>query len=258
MGIFSKKSKLTEDKRNELEKTRTDRAIKRLPFMYFITIILGIGFAIAVSSWIQIPERDLFNGTTLVLEGVIAIIISWTVYIFSKKWNYDNKIQQKQTTKLISEIKKLEQQQQSFLTTEKERINRWKHEWGSLILTELKTVNRMYSILEDWLIDYWKNPTDEQRKNLPLAAKRNVDIVKYHFKNISKYVPHIEEHFDEPTLGVKLTNISTSEQFTVIFEVLDQEHFWESKSTAALETINDKKRIINDMIEKIQNEIPEE
>lgn len=256
MRLFSKKPKLTEEERNDLDKTRTDKAIKRLPFMYFITIIFGIGSAVLVSGWIRIPERDLFNGTTLVLEGVIAIIISWTVYIFSKKWNHDNKIQQKQITGLVSEIKKLEQHQQSVLESEKERVNRWKVEWGYLILTELESVNRMYGILETWLVDYWKDPSDEQRSNLPVAAKRNVDILKYHFQNIHKYVPRIEEHFDEPTLGAKLTNISTSAQFTIIFEVLDQEHYWESHSQSIFESINDKRRIINDMIDKIKNEIP--
>jgi hypothetical protein len=42
MGLFSKKNKLTEEERNELEKIHTDRAIKRLPIMYAFTIIFGI------------------------------------------------------------------------------------------------------------------------------------------------------------------------------------------------------------------------
>jgi len=176
---------------------------------------------------------------TLVIPGALALII----------WRYSHRKNE--------EISEFLEAQHAVLQSEKERINRWKHEWGSLILTELESVNMFYGILEKWLIDYWKTPSDEQKSNLPIAAKRNGDIVKYHFQNISRYIPHIEEHFNDPKLGITLTNISTSAQFIKIFEVLDQDYYWESNSQPAIDTINDKKRVISDMIDKIKKEIPE-
>lgn len=229
--------------------------IKKLSDKRFGLIILILG-AIMITIATYLID-DLFrdfglpypeNLHTLVIEIGIGVIITLLIYSFSTQ-------QQQKLTRIVTDIKKLEQQQQSVLTYEKERINRWKHEWGSLILTELEAVNRMYGILETWLIDYWKNPTDEQRSNLPLAAKRNVDILKYNFQNIHKYVPHIKEHFDDPKLGVTLTNVSTSTQFTVLFEVLDQDWCWELNSQGAFDSINDKRRVINDLIDKVKKEI---
>jgi len=176
---------------------------------------------------------------TLVIPGALALII----------WRYSHRKNE--------EMSEFLEAQHVVLQSEKERVNCWKHEWGSLILTELESVNMFYGILEKWLVDYWENPSDEQKSNLPFAAKRNGDIVKYHFQNIHRYVPHIEEHFDDPKLGITLTNISTSAQFTIIFEVLDQDYYWESNSQPAIDTINDKKRVINDMIDKVRKEIPE-
>lgn len=227
-----------------------EKGIKNLPWIF-----VGIGIAIsaiAAASWLYfiVSKNDPPNITTLIVEIGFGIAITLTVFLYSKRQHNENKAQQEKISKFLKE-------QNKVLQSEKERVNRWKYEWGSLILTELESVNMFYGILEKWLVDYWENPSDEQKSNLPFAAKRNGSIIKYHFQNIHRYIPHIEEHFDDPKLGITLTNISTSQQFTIIFEVLDQDYYWESNSQPAIDTINDKKRVITNMINKIKKEIPE-
>ena len=115
MGLFSKKKGITSEQHEELEKIRTDRAIKRLPLMYIITVIFGLAFSLLAYDIIKTPEHDLLNASALILEGVFGLIIAWTVYVYSKKWNNDNKIQQKQIAELILEIKAIESRQQNII-----------------------------------------------------------------------------------------------------------------------------------------------
>ncbi len=90
MGLFSKKNKPTEEERNDIDKIRTDRAIKRLPMMYFFTILFGIAFAVLVSSIIQTPEHDLFNGTTLVLPSVMVLLLHLLCHLQEIPGNLDS------------------------------------------------------------------------------------------------------------------------------------------------------------------------
>ncbi|GKS67499.1 hypothetical protein YTPLAS73_10460 [Nitrosarchaeum sp.] len=261
MGIFRKK-KLTTEQRDELERTRTDKAIRRLPIMYAFTIVFGIGLALWAYDLIKTPEHDLLNASALVLEGVFAIIISWTVYVYSKKWNYDNRIQQTQISELISEIKKLEEKQKemieeqhSVVKNEKNRIARWKQEWGTIILANVESIKEMYKILEDWLNAYNENPSPQHKISIIESSKRNEYIVEFNIEQIIKCLPNIETYFEDPVLALNLK--ANCKNLLSIFQSLHMDHYWESKSEGTFLLIEDRIRVLTNIIERLKKEIPQ-
>lgn len=106
-----------------------ERAIKDLRGFYLGVAAFFGALSVFVTMMIKTPERDLFNATALVLEIGFAIAITWTVYLYSKKWNLDNQRQQNQIAELISEIKKIENRQEKIIEAQESSRQR-RHDWA--------------------------------------------------------------------------------------------------------------------------------
>lgn len=126
-----------------------DVAIKRLPVFYAGLIVFFTAVAIFVTNNIESPDNDLFNATALVIEVGFGIAITWTVYVYSKKWSKESKIQQKKTEDLVIDIQKLEENQKRFLDELEKTRNSRVNFYGTKLITDFKTVQKYFSNIEN-------------------------------------------------------------------------------------------------------------
>ncbi len=240
----------------------TEKAIKRLWLFY---LVIGIQFGILVfvinDGIANNRISDFPNLSTLFVEIGFGIAITITVYLFSKRMHEENKEQQNKITNMLQRIEKIEHEQQkifdeqhALVKNERERIEHWKASWGELILTYLDGIKNMYDILEDWLTEYQKNPSLQQKENIIGSTKRNGEIVNVYIQNIRRDVPKIENYFDDPTLGFQL--LGFSEQLSTLFDSLEMEHHWESNLEPTFQVIAERKKILSKNMERMKNEIP--
>lgn len=223
-------------------------------------LLVGIGFFHPVG--IVDMENDLRNWTTLVIEAGIGIFIAVIIVLYTNSQSEKFKHQQDEITNLLKKIETIETNQQnmineqhSVITNEQERIKRWKTEWGTLILESVESIKQMYQILEDWFKDYQKNPSEQLKKDIIDSASRNAGIVAFHFQNISRWMPKIENYLNDPTLASQLN--ASAEQFTVYFQILDKDYVWESNLKSSFLVIDDRKKLLTKHIERMKKEIPQ-
>lgn len=112
-----------------------NKSIRKLRIIYAVSITIAVGITISLSFIIN-TGNDLPNITTLVLEVTIAIIITWTVFVYTKKWDYENKQQQKRISKILENIEKIEKVQHNLIT-EQTDLNKKRKEW---IIKQLKSM----------------------------------------------------------------------------------------------------------------------
>ena len=238
----------------------------RIADLFAYTGIAIVGTLLIMLVLIQLSilpaDVDIKNWVTLVIELGIGIGIALSILIYTKSEQEKYKKQQDKMTKILKRIETIEQTQQKMigelhevLKNEKERIERWKSDWGTIILADLESINAMYDILENWLKEYMQDPSVQLKTNIIESAKRNGHIVDFHIQNIERHLTNIERYFEDPTLGLNLHSIS--EHISTLFQSLHMEYHWESKDLLGpFELINDKKRILTQFITRLKKEIP--
>lgn len=197
---------------------------------------------------------DFLNWQTMIIELFIAGIVA--TWFFWRQKQQSDKIK-----KLVTEISTIGEKQQKiigeqyeFLKSEKQRVERWKSKWGTVLLANVESINRMYEILEEWLNEYKQNPSAQLKLNIINSALRNGEIVKFDIQSLQEYLPYIETQFEDPTLSLNLKSIS--KHALTVFQSLHMDHHWESNLEGTFALINDKKRILSQLIERLKKEIP--
>lgn len=256
-----------------------------LPFRYVFIFLMGAtGISIiiaifAISNTFKIPywiTNDFENWAAIVVEVGIAIFISSVILIYDGFHRREDDKRQKEMTSLLEQTKtqqdkvadlltkiemietkqqKMIDEQYAVLKNQDERIKNWKTRWGTVIKADLQSIKEHYIILEDWLSEYIKNPTLELKSNIVFSAKRNGDIVTMHTKNIVRYLPKIESHFDDPILGLNISHLCNN--YPTIFYSMAQEYHWESPNfEPTFNSINEMKKFLDRDIERLSKEIP--
>jgi len=195
------------------------------------------------------------------IEIGIGIAIASAFLVYSSRQQTRFQEQQNKMEELISEIKKMEDNQQKIITelydvlkSERQRVERWKSNWGTVLLANVESINRMYEILEDWLNEYKQNPSAQLKSNIIESTKRNGYIVQHGIQSIQDYLPYIENQFEDPTLSLNLKSLS--QHVLSMFQSLHMEHYWESNLEGTFAVIIDKKKILSQLIERLKKEIP--
>lgn len=219
-----------------------------------IGILIAFLFGMLLLHYNISNNDDVYNWTSLTIEIGIGIGITWTVWKFSKR---DQNI----IRELIDEVKKIETKQQEMieeqhtvLKDEQKRIERWKNDYGVLIIENLESILSMYKILESWLIEFKQNPSSQQKSNIIDAAKRNGHIIEFHVQNLKKYLPKIENYFNDPKLSTQI--VGFCEQLLALFPSLHMDYHWESNLEGTFHMIDERKRILSEQIERMRKEIP--
>lgn len=222
--------------------------------LVLIGICFTFVFGIIVLHYNINNNDDVYNWATLAIEIGIGIGITLTVWKFSKR-------DQSRIRELIDDVKKIETKQQEMieeqhtvLKDEQKRIERWKNDYGILILENLESILSMYEILESWLIEFKQNPSPQQKSNIINAAKTNGHIIEFHVQNLKKYLPKIENYFNDPKLSTQI--VGFCEQLSALFPSLHMDYHWESNLEGTFHMIGERKKILEEHIERMKQEIP--
>lgn len=117
-----------------------DRAIKDLRGFYFALSIVFSLLALLVTMMVKTPERDLFNATALVLEVGFAIAITWTVYLYSKKWKVQNDNAMKAIENVAKKLEELTKDIQDAVKEDKRIRDEIRYDFSYHLNGKLKTV----------------------------------------------------------------------------------------------------------------------
>lgn len=74
--------------RDNLE-VNPDLARKNLKILYPSAILVCILFSLGIQTLVP-QSRDILNLTSIIIEITIGLLVTWTVFIYSKKWNVQN------------------------------------------------------------------------------------------------------------------------------------------------------------------------
>lgn len=232
-----------------------------LSFLTPVAITLVLLFLHYVFNISYTDANDLTNLTATVIEVGLGAGITVSILMYSNYQQSFFKKQQDEIANLLKRIETIEQNQQQMIDEqhtvvkkEHQRIERWKKEWGEIILADLEGIVRMYDILENWLIQYKTKPSSQQKSDIISSSDRLGGIVDFYVQNILKYLPKIENSFDDPSLGVQLIGIS--DQLSAIFKGLHMDYHWEPHLDNSFQIITEMKRILAKDIVKIKKEIP--
>lgn len=225
-------------------------------FLYTVIGVLStIGIIFGIIAYTQNSEWDLPNWITLVVEIGVGIAVATSIL------SYD-RAQRGKISKLISEIKKMEENQQKIITeqysvvkSERQRIEKWKSDWGGILLVNLESIYAMYDILHNWLNEYKQNSSPQLKANIISSAKRNGSIVEFNIQQIKEHLPTIQNYFEDTTLAMNM--IAISEQLLAVFQSLHAEHFWEPNLDGTFSMISERKNILTRLIERLKKEIPD-
>lgn len=192
-----------------MSKTNTDKAIKCLPVFYLIVILGAIGIAVFTHYEIKTPDRDLFNVTTLVLEISVGLIISWTVYIFSKKWKEENELvlnkQIERTQRRHDYAIKLIQFKISYASdvAPKSKIFKEiflldKDEQSGPINDEISTIEYTVDELDNVqnLVNLYSDDIDPEEMRLILGVSKFAQILRRDFNEDVRILAHDLELFE--------------------------------------------------------------
>lgn len=252
---------------NQSEETKElvhpDYAIKNIKKIIIGFVVIAAIAAFVVQIAVKEPN-DFRNATTLAIEIVFGIFIALIVYIYTKQQYEENIRQQKRIENLVTDIQKIEENQQKIIDAqygvvknEKERIHNWKARWGLVIRANLESIKQHYIILEDWLKEYKKTPTVDLKSNIIFSAKRNGEIVTSHTQDILKYLPKIESYFDDPVLGLNIAHLC--EQYPTLFYSMNNDYHWKNNDLEnTIKTINKMKEFLDRDIKRLTSEMPSE
>jgi len=189
--------------KEKLRKRLISSRIFTIIFTGALAIPVVLAAIIVIFRISPIEGMDVSNWATMIVEIGIGAIIAAVIlsYELSKQEDYKRQQsefdkQQKKMSRLVKDAKQIQEEQLKFVKDERERINNWKTRWGSVIREDLQFINQLYDALEQWIIDYKKNPSAQLKSNIIDTSQRNGELVKMTTDNIvSRDLPSIEIYF---------------------------------------------------------------
>ena len=122
------------------------------------------------------PETDLLNVTTLVLEIAFGGMITWTVYILSKKWKIENEKISEKLEALTLEVKKIVSEESQI---RKEIVKDLSYHLNSKLGIVIKELTHSLNMYENYKND--KDGKSEHWKSVVLTSyKRTQYFIDFH------------------------------------------------------------------------------
>lgn len=164
----------------KLAKVEPSNAIQKLRIVYVVIILATTGIVIPLSVVITEDSKDLPNIATLIIEVAIGVIITWTVFVYSRKWDKENKIQQEKISNLVENIEKIEKEQHNTIL-EQENLRKKRKEW---IIKQLKSMLPHFKsnleVLEENASQYHKIRDPQHKENFESLLKAQEELNEYY------------------------------------------------------------------------------
>ena len=108
-------------------------------------------------------------------------------------------------------------------------------------------------ILESWLKKYRANTTPEEKSNTIRNSENLGESVKFSIQNILRFLPKIENYFNDPVLGVNISSLC--KQYPTLFFSLKEDYVWTPEGLVGmLQSIEEMKKILDGHLQRIIDE----
>jgi len=231
-------------------KNSINQKIKLLFFVTPIVMFLTIFFVRFIFNTPIIISDDSTNWVTSVIETGIGTSITIAILIYSNNQQRRSEEQQEKIAELVLNIQNIEQRHDE---RENKRLTVFSHR----IISNLETIRQNYYELKQDLTDYLNNTIEENKQEIILSSKKNLESVVYFIiLNIKSDIGYIGELFEDPLLGKNIIH-RCNEYETVLKDI--QENFdWNNESLLMkISLIDNQIIILSTTIDTIKKEIIE-
>jgi len=214
------------------------------PIIMILTMLLAhLIFNISLFS-----DNDSTNWATSVIETGIGTSITIAILIYSNNQLKRSEEQQDKITQLVLNIQNIEQRHDR---REKKRLMVFSYR----ILANLETIRQNYDVIKQGLTDYLDNKTEENKQNLILLTKKNLEITDYFtIPNMKNDIGDIGELFEDPLLGKNLLHQCTD--YVTTLKDMRDDFDWEKDSLMKkISVITHQIELLNTTIFELEKEI---
>lgn len=226
---------------------------KKIKLLFFVTPVIMFLTVFLVHLIFNAPiiiSDDSTNWITSVIETGIGTSITIAILIYSNNQQRRSEEQQEKIAELVLNIQNIEQRHDE---RERKRLTVFSHR----IISNLETIRQNHHELRQGLTNYLNNNTEENKQNIILSSKKNLEsIVYFIIPNIKSDIGYIGDLFEDPLLGKSIIN--QCNEYGVMLKNIQENFDWNNDSLLTkISLIDDQIKVLTTMIDKIKKEINE-
>lgn len=226
---------------------------KKIKLLFFVTPVIMFLTVFLVHLIFNAPiiiSDDSTNWITSVIETGIGTSITIAILIYSNNQQRRSEEQQEKIAELVLNIQNIEQRHDE---RERKRLTVFSHR----IISNLETIRQNHYELRQGLTNYLNNNTEENKQNIILSSKKNLEsIVYFIIPNIKSDIGYIGDLFEDPLLGKSIIN--QCNEYGVMLKNIQENFDWNNDSLLTkISLIDDQIKVLTTMIDKIKKEINE-
>ncbi len=225
---------------------------QKIKLLFFVTPVIMFLTVFAVHLLFNAPiviSDDSTNWLTSVIETGIGTSITIAILIYSNNQQRRSEEQQEKIAELVLNIQNIEQRHEE---RERKRLVVFSHR----IISNLETIRQNHHDLRQGLTTYLNNNSEENKQNVILSAKKNLEsIVYFLIPNIKSDIGYIGDLFEDPLLGKSIIN--QCNEYGIMLKNIESYNWNKDFLLIKVSSIDDQINVLTSMIDKIKQEINE-
>ena len=225
---------------------------QKIKLLFFVTPVIMFLTVFAVHLLFNAPiviSDDSTNWLTSVIETGIGTSITIAILIYSNNQQRRSEEQQEKIAELVLNIQNIEQRHEE---RERKRLVVFSHR----IISNLETIRQNHHDLRQGLTTYLNNNSEENKQNVILSAKKNLEsIVYFLIPNIKSDIGYIGDLFEDPLLGKSIIN--QCNEYGIMLKNIESYNWNKDFLLIKVSSIDDQINVLTSMIDKIKKEINE-
>lgn len=226
---------------------------QKIKLLFFVTPVIMFVTILLVHLIIHAPltlDDDSTNWITSVIETGIGTSITIAILIYSNNQQRRSEEQQEKIAELVLNIQNIEQRHDE---RERKRLTVFSHR----IISNLETILQNHYDLREGLTDHLKETTEENKQNIIISSKKNLESIMYFIiPNIKSDIGYIGDLFEDPLLSK--TIITQCNEYGTLLKNIEERSDWNKDPLLMkISLIDNQIKILTNTIDKIKQEISE-
>jgi hypothetical protein len=226
---------------------------QKIKLLFFVTPVIMFVTILLVHLIIHAPltlDDDSTNWITSVIETGIGTSITIAILIYSNNQQRRSEEQQEKIAELVLNIQNIEQRHDE---RERKRLTVFSHR----IISNLETILQNHYDLREGLADHLKDTTKENKQNIIISSKKNLESIMYFIiPNIKSDIGYIGDLFEDPLLSK--TIITQCNEYGTLLKNIEERSDWNKDPLLMkISLIDNQIKILTNTIDKIKQEISE-
>lgn len=226
---------------------------QKIKLLFFVTPVIMFVTILLVHLIIHAPltlDDDSTNWITSVIETGIGTSITIAILIYSNNQQRRSEEQQEKIAELVLNIQNIEQRHDE---RERKRLTVFSHR----IISNLETILQNHYDLREGLTDHLKETTEENKQNIIISSKKNLESIMYFIiPNIKSDIGYIGDLFEDPLLSK--TIITQCNEYGTLLKNIEERSDWNiDPLLMKISLIDNQIKILTNTVDKIKQEISE-